>query len=103
MPEGPELRLSALFVTSAGSSHRFGGPVRRSAVAAKNPEVSFAAERYHIWAESRGKELKVHLRDLDREENRCHIRFRDGKVARSRGNIALILQIVILGLARLKA
>ena len=59
MPEGPELRLAARFVSEIGGKFKFGGAVVKSEVSTKNPDVAFDVPAYRIWAESRGKEMKV--------------------------------------------
>merc|ERR1712203_1072851 len=61
MPEGPELRIAANFINQVASKHLFTGKVIKSELATKLCEVPFEAETYSLQAESRGKELKVHL------------------------------------------
>jgi len=61
MPEGPELRIAANFINQVASKHLFTGKVIKSDLATKLCEVPFEAETYSLQAESRGKELKVHL------------------------------------------
>lgn len=61
MPEGPELRLAANFINQVASKHLFTGKVIKSDLATKLCEVPFETETYSLQAESRGKELKVHL------------------------------------------
>jgi len=61
MPEGPELRIAANFINQVASKHLFTGKVIKSDLATKLVEVPFEAETYSLQAESRGKELKVHL------------------------------------------
>lgn len=61
MPEGPELHLAAKFITAIGKKTLFGGPVVKSAVSTKNPDVAWGKAAYRVRAVSRGKELKVLL------------------------------------------
>jgi len=70
MPEGPELRLAANFINKVASQHLFSGKVIKSDLATKLTEVPFEAETYSIQAESRGKELKVHLDPQNDEEHK---------------------------------
>ncbi|TRY74074.1 hypothetical protein TCAL_06713 [Tigriopus californicus] len=79
MPEGPELCLASRFVTKIGAKHVFGGQIVKSEVSHKNPEVPFQAQKYKIWAESRGKEMKVFLEEVSQKKsNRLHVLFRFG-------------------------
>ena len=59
MPEGPELRLSSIFINEVSSKYTFGGKVVKGEKATKLDDVPFEADTYTINAESRGKELKV--------------------------------------------
>ena len=59
MPEGPEIRLSSIFINGIASQHTFGGKVVKGEKATKLDEVPFESDSYTISAESRGKELKV--------------------------------------------
>ena len=64
MPEGPELRLASIFVNKVAATHTFSGKITRSELATKpnhHPEVTFNVKNYSLFAESRGKELKLHL------------------------------------------
>ena len=63
MPEGPELHLAAQFVRSIGHRHLFTGAVIKSEVSVKNPDVPWKKPRYRVDALSRGKEMKVLLKD----------------------------------------
>ncbi len=58
MPEGPELHLAALMVNRECGGLSFSSPVLRSEVA-KSPGVGFDSEDFTLWAEARGKEVKV--------------------------------------------
>ncbi len=58
MPEGPELHLAARMVNRECGGLAFSSPVLRSEVA-KSPEVEFDSENFTLWAEARGKEVKV--------------------------------------------
>ena len=63
MPEGPELHMGARFVNAVAKTKEFGGPIKKSAVSTKNPDVTFNVAKYDIRAEARGKELKIYLTD----------------------------------------
>jgi hypothetical protein len=82
MPEGPELRLASQFVNKVASKHLFSGPVVKSVLASKLPEVPFEAESYALHSESRGKELKVFLRpqNVDDDKKVERITVRGGKL-----------------------
>ncbi|KAG7276253.1 hypothetical protein CRUP_018635 [Coryphaenoides rupestris] len=67
MPEGPELHLASLFVNRVCEGVLFTGPVTKSAVS-KNCDVAFTCEAYRIRAASRGKEVKLTLTPVKREE-----------------------------------
>lgn len=69
MPEGPEIHLSARYINKVGSEYNFSGPVVKSEVSTKNPDVPWTAEKYSLIAEARGKELKIHLLDLSPTED----------------------------------
>ena len=71
MPEGPELRLAANFVNKVAAQHLFCGKITKSELAIKpthHPEVPFEAKSYSVFAESRGKELKLHLHPQNEDE-----------------------------------
>ncbi|MPD06802.1 Endonuclease 8-like 1 [Portunus trituberculatus] len=59
MHEGPELHLTAKFITAVRQKTLFGSQVVKSAVSTKNPDVEWNKEVYRVPANSRGKELKV--------------------------------------------
>ena len=63
MPEGPEIHLAASFINHCAAKYKFGGPVVKSAVSTKNPDISWTAKKYNLRAEARGKVLKVCLTD----------------------------------------
>ena len=63
MPEGPELHLSARFVSASCKGRIFTGKVIKSDVH-KSSEVEFEAEAYTITACSRGKEMQLLLTKL---------------------------------------
>ncbi|XP_042524776.1 endonuclease 8-like 1 isoform X2 [Dipodomys spectabilis] len=63
MPEGPELRLAALYVNRACAELVFAGRVEKSEVS-RNPEVPFESSAYRIAASTRGKELRLTLSPL---------------------------------------
>ncbi|XP_030586784.1 endonuclease 8-like 1 [Archocentrus centrarchus] len=67
MPEGPELHLASLYVNSMCEGVVFSGPVRKSEVS-KNPDVPFTSEAYRITATSRGKEVKLTLTPIKKDE-----------------------------------
>lgn len=67
MPEGPELHLAAKFISAIGKKTLFGGPVVKSAVSTKNPDVAWDKATYRVQAVSRGKELKVLLAEGEEE------------------------------------
>jgi len=78
MPEGPEIHIAARFINQVSAKHKFGGPIVKSEVSTKNPDVNFLAKHYKIHAEARGKELKVFLEDVEQPKNKTHILFRFG-------------------------
>ncbi|XP_045216475.2 endonuclease 8-like 1 [Mercenaria mercenaria] len=61
MPEGPELHLASRFINNVCKGRLF-GKILKSDIS-KNPVVHPPAERYTITASSRGKEIKVTLKD----------------------------------------
>lgn len=63
MPEGPEIHLASRFVNQCAAKYKFGGPIVKSAVSTKNPDISWTAKEYRVRAEARGKELKLCLTD----------------------------------------
>ena len=78
MPEGPELHIAARFINSVAKHYRFGGPIVKSEVSTKNPAVTWKAAEYTIEAQTRGKELKVFLRDAKKPASSTHLLFRFG-------------------------
>ena len=64
MPELPELRLAAQFITRVCRTAVFAAPIVKSAVSTRNPDVALpeAYRRFRISSESRGKELLLILR-----------------------------------------
>jgi len=64
MPEGPEIRLASNFINKVASCNVFGGKIIKGEKATKLDDVPFSSEEYTVKAESRGKELKVHLIDV---------------------------------------
>ena len=78
MPEGPEIHLAARFINECASKYKFGGPIVKSAVSTKNPDISWTADGYSLRAEARGKELKVHLTDVADVSKSTSILFRFG-------------------------
>ena len=60
MPEGPELRMNALFINNVCRDLMFCGQPIRSSVS-KNPEIDWESPQYTITSESRGKELALFL------------------------------------------
>ena len=86
MPEGPELRLAANFVNKVAAQHRFYGKITKSELATKpthHPEVLFDAKSYSVFAESRGKELKLHLHPQNEEDDEKKILKKNGSVKNS--------------------
>ena len=67
MPEGPELFLSSQFVNRLGQTHVFTGKVVKSEVSVKNPDVDWDEKSYKISSTSRGKEVKLVLTALQKE------------------------------------
>lgn len=67
MPEGPELHLASLYVNKMCHGLIFTGAVRKSEVS-KNPNVSFTCEAYRITATSRGKEVKLTLTPVKKDD-----------------------------------
>jgi len=85
MPEGPEIRLASNFINQIASSNIFGGKIIKGEKATKLEDVLFNADEYTVKAESRGKELKVHLIDTVSSKKRkkvkqevTHLLFRFG-------------------------
>lgn len=78
MPEGPELHLAAKFITAIGKKTVFGGPVVKSAVSTKNPDVAWSKAAYRVRAAARGKELKVLLAEAEGGGDTLSILFRFG-------------------------
>jgi endonuclease VIII-like 1 len=64
MPELPELRLAAQFITRVCRTAVFAAPIVKSAVSTRNPDVALpeAYRRFRVSSESRGKELLLILR-----------------------------------------
>ena len=60
MPEGPELHLSAVFINRACENLIFSGKTIRNPIH-KSDEIIWDEPEYTIRAESRGKELMLHL------------------------------------------
>ncbi|CAI9547254.1 unnamed protein product [Staurois parvus] len=77
MPEGPELRLSGLFVNRVCDGLHFTGKVEKSAIS-KNPEVPFCSPKYTISAVSRGKEVKLILTPTSDKNDAASVVFRFG-------------------------
>ncbi|XP_053128827.1 endonuclease 8-like 1 isoform X1 [Hemicordylus capensis] len=67
MPEGPELHLASKYINATCGGLIFSGQVEKSEVS-KNPEVPFESDRYVVSATSRGKELKLTLTPVKRED-----------------------------------
>ncbi len=78
MPEGPEIHLAARFINECAAKYMFGGPIVKSAVSTKNPDISWSAKKYGLRAEARGKELKVHLTDVVSPAKKTSVLFRFG-------------------------
>lgn len=77
MPEGPEIKISSVYVNSVCKDVLFAGRPRRSEVT-KNPEVPFDSPRYSVSAESRGKEFALFLKCQDNPDNNIRLLFRFG-------------------------
>ncbi|XP_026565399.1 endonuclease 8-like 1 isoform X1 [Pseudonaja textilis] len=69
MPEGPELFQASRYINTECAGITFTGKVEKSEVS-KNPEVPFESDAYRISAVSRGKELKLTLTPLQREDSK---------------------------------
>ena len=80
MPEGPEIRLTCLFVNHVCSGKCFAGKVIKSAVS-KNTDVLFTSPRYTITAEARGKEFAL-LLSCQESKNSVRLLFRFGMTGR---------------------
>ena len=83
MPEGPELRMTAMFINQVASTHVFGGKIIKGEKATKLEDVPFEAGAYAVKAEPRGKEVKVHLTTLTNSTKHStqkvsHLLFRFG-------------------------
>ncbi|XP_066492470.1 endonuclease 8-like 1 [Tiliqua scincoides] len=68
MPEGPDLFLTSKFINTVCDGLIFAGKVEKSEVS-KNPEVPFESDKYVVSATSRGKELKLTLAPIKRENS----------------------------------
>ena len=51
MPEGPEIHMAARFINQVANRHEFGGPIVKSEVSTKNPDVCFEAKKYRTVLE----------------------------------------------------
>lgn len=60
MPEGPEIKITSLYINTVCKGLSFNGNPVRSDVS-KNPPVVFDRSQYTIRSESRGKELSLVL------------------------------------------
>jgi endonuclease VIII-like 1 len=78
MPEGPEIHQAAFFINQCADKYQFGGPIVKSAVSIKNPDIGWTAKSYSLRAEARGKELKVHLTDATDASRGTSVLFRFG-------------------------
>ncbi|KAK7080768.1 Nei endonuclease VIII-like 1 [Halocaridina rubra] len=81
MPEGPELYLASIFITTVSNNRLYGGQVEKSEVSTKNPEVNWDCKAYRVSAAARGKELKItlHEGETDKKGNKnLDILFRFG-------------------------
>ena len=78
MPEGPELHIAARFINNTVKNFRFGGKIVKSEVSTKNPTIEWNASEYKIVAETRGKELKIHLSDVTDNKSKTHLLLRFG-------------------------
>ena len=67
MPEGPEIHLSARFVSHIGRRYEFGGPIVKSEVSTKNPDIPWFADKFSLSAVARGKEMKLLLKGEGRK------------------------------------
>ncbi|XP_059172497.1 endonuclease 8-like 1 [Physella acuta] len=67
MPEGPELFLSSLFVNRICKDIIFGGKVVKNPIH-KCQDIEWDEPQYSISAESKGKELMLHLKALNPAE-----------------------------------
>ena len=83
MPEGPEIRISALFVNSVCGGRLFRDRPVKSSVS-KCCEVPFSSPGYTVVAESRGKELALVLSCQTAPDNRVRLLFRFGMTGRFR-------------------
>lgn len=81
MPEGPELKLSSLYVNATCKGKTFRGKVVKSAVS-KCCEIDFCSPRYTISSEARGKEMALRLNCMENPENTLRILFRFGMSGR---------------------
>ena len=83
MPEGPEVRVSSLYVNEICKGRAFTGEVVKSAVS-KCSGVDFSSPRYSITSESRGKEMALTLECLKDTKNKIRVIFRFGMSGRFR-------------------
>ncbi|CAG5121336.1 unnamed protein product, partial [Candidula unifasciata] len=72
MPEGPELHLTMLSINKLCKDVIFSGTVVRNPIH-KCAEVTWDQEMYTIRAESRGKELLLHLQEVSGGSNRTSV------------------------------
>ncbi|XP_013389919.1 endonuclease 8-like 1 [Lingula anatina] len=70
MPEGPELHLASHFVNEVCKGRVFAGPIVKSEVSTKNPDIPWPAEAYTISATSRGKEVRLTLTSTDTQKTK---------------------------------
>lgn len=86
MPEGPELLISSLYINESVKGLIFAGNIVTSEVT-KNPSVEWDVPSYTITASSRGKEMKLTLKEYvtdnqemkkERELKEISILFRFG-------------------------
>jgi hypothetical protein len=68
MPELPELRLAAQFISRVCKPFVFKSPLQKSAVS-KNAEVQVPFQRFTVSGQSRGKELLLLLADATQKSS----------------------------------
>ena len=77
MPEGPEVKVTSVFINTVCNGQLFSGSPARSSVS-KNCEVLFDSTSYTISSKSRGKELALELICQENPKNSLRILFRFG-------------------------
>ena len=81
MPEGPEIHIACRLINLVSANRIFTGPVFKSEVSTKNPDIPWSDADYTLQATSRGKELRVTLNSVHTKnvvDEKLEILFRFG-------------------------